>query len=115
MSDDPIDRSVFAELQDAMGADFVGELVGTFFEEAPGMLAELKTAVETGAPDTFRRAAHSIKSNASIFGAQQLAELARQMEISGLRPAPAETSAQVSALKAEYDRMVTTLKDLQNG
>ena len=115
MSDSPIDQSVFAELQDAMGADFVGELVVTFLGEAPGMLADLKTAAETGEPDTFRRAAHSIKSNASIFGALGLAELARQMEISGFDPDPAVTSAQIAALNAEYDRVATTLKDLQNG
>ena len=114
MSDSPIDRSVFAELQDAMGSDFVGELVTTFFDEAPGMLADIKAAAETGEPDAFRRAAHSIKSNASIFGAKKLAELARQMEISGLEPDPAESSVQVAALNAEYERAAATLNDLQH-
>ncbi len=39
---DPIDRAVFDELKDTAGADFVVELVGTFFEEAPQMLGELR-------------------------------------------------------------------------
>jgi hypothetical protein len=51
MSDTPdtIDRSVFAELQAAAGADFVVELVQTFFEEAPQMIAELRAAHAAGA------------------------------------------------------------------
>jgi hypothetical protein len=35
---DPIDRAAFAELQSTAGADFVVELVQTFFEEAPPMI-----------------------------------------------------------------------------
>ena len=34
-----IDRSTFSELQETAGADFVAELVGTFLDEAPRMLA----------------------------------------------------------------------------
>jgi len=111
MTESPIDQSVFAELQDAMGSDFIAELVTTFLDEAPGILAELKTAAETGEQDNFRRAAHSLKSNANIFGAYELAELARQMEISGLEPDP----AQIDVLSAEYKRTASTLKDLLDG
>ena len=110
MTEGPIDRSVFADLQDAMGADFVEELVTTFLDEATSMLAELKSAADSGEQDTFRRAAHSLKSNANIFGAHKLAELARQMEISGLKPEP----AQIDVLNAEFKRTATTLKELQD-
>ena len=41
-----IDTGVFAELQAATGADFVVELVDTFAEELPGMLGELRAALE---------------------------------------------------------------------
>ena len=43
-----IDLATFAELQDTAGADFVAELVGTFLEEAPAMLAELRDALAAG-------------------------------------------------------------------
>lgn len=36
-----------------------------------------------GAAESFRRTAHSIKSNASTFGATRLAEMARALEIGG--------------------------------
>ncbi len=115
MSDSPIDDAIFGEFQDVMGAEFVGELVTTFFDEAPAMLAELKTAADVGDKDQFRRAAHSIKSNASIFGALGLAEQARQMEINELDPGADDTEAEIDRLVAEYQRAAKTLTELING
>ena len=108
---DLIDRTVFADLQDAAGADFVVELVATFAEEAPGMLRELQDAFGAGAAERFRRAAHSIKSNSQTFGAQRLAEMARTLELGGL---PAD-GAPVQALADELDRTLAALKDLARG
>ena len=67
-----IDPATFAELQDTAGAEFVAELVDTFLEEAPGMLAELRSARAEGDAERFRRAAHSLKSNSHTFGALSL-------------------------------------------
>ncbi len=79
-----IDPHTFDELQANAGADFVAELVDTFAEEAPALLAEMRTALADGAAERFRRAAHSLKSNSSTFGATRLAELARELELGGL-------------------------------
>jgi histidine phosphotransfer protein HptB len=76
----PIDGDVFAELQDSAGADFVVELVDAFADEAPGLLAAMRTALAGGDVATFRRAAHSLKSNGQTFGAGEFAALAREME-----------------------------------
>ncbi len=100
MADTVIDPAIFAELQEAAGADFVGELIATFLEEAPQMLAELRTAQAAGSADGFRRAAHSIKSNANTFGALRLGEMARVLELGGL----VTDAAPVDALEAEYAR-----------
>ena len=81
-----IDPHTFDELQANAGADFVIELVDTFAEEAPGLLAELRSALAAGAAERFRRAAHSLKSNSSTFGATGLADLARTLELGGLPP-----------------------------
>ena len=69
MATDVIDASTFAELQDTAGAEFVAELVGTFLEEAPQMLAELRKARAAARDERFRREAHSLKSNCNTFGA----------------------------------------------
>lgn len=81
-----IDPHTFDALQANAGADFVIDLVDTFAEEAPQLLAELRDAFATRAGERFRRAAHSIKSNASTFGATRLASMARALELDGIPP-----------------------------
>jgi HPt (histidine-containing phosphotransfer) domain-containing protein len=111
MNDDPIDAATFAELQDTAGAEFVGELVGTFLEEAPQMLAELRAAMAEASADKFRRAAHSLKSNSNTFGALRLGEMARELELGGLITA----AAPIDALQAEYNRVAAALQELSRG
>ena len=106
-----IDMLTFTELQETAGADFVAELVGTFLEEAPRMLAELRRALAAQSPDTFRRAAHSLKSNSNTFGASRLAEMARELELGGLVTGPAP----LDALEAEYQRVARALTELCRG
>ena len=105
----PIDMTVFAELQEAVGAEFVTELVGTFLEEAPAMLAVLHSSHAAGAADPFRRAAHSLKSNSQTFGAMKLAEAARALELGGLAAADAQALGQLQAL---YSRSAQALQAL---
>jgi len=108
MPDQIIDRFVFDELSTNTGADFVQELVETFAEEAPGLLAQMWDAQSTGAADPFRRAAHSLKSNALTFGAVRLGELARDLEQGGL-PAPGHS---LMHLRDALDEAVQALKVL---
>jgi HPt (histidine-containing phosphotransfer) domain-containing protein len=111
MTEPTIDLPTFTELQEAAGAAFVTELVGTFLEEAPTMLAELRSAQGAGAAETFRRAAHSLKSNSHTFGATRLGELARELELGGLI---ADTGP-LDALEAEYRRVAAALTELCRG
>lgn len=103
-----IDRATFAELQANAGAEFVAELVGTFAEEAPQILAEMRSAHGAGAAERFRRAAHSLKSNSNTFGATRLADMARTLELGGL---PTD-AAPVDALQSEFERTVAALAEL---
>ena len=106
-----IDPATFAELQDTAGDEFVAELVGTFLEEAPQMLAELRTAQAGGSAEQFRRVAHSIKSNAKTFGALHLGEMARKLELGGL----VAEAAPLDELEAEYAQVAAALKELTRG
>ena len=115
MSEQPIDLTVYAELQATTGAAFVVDLVDTFLEEAPGMLAELRAARAEGDADRFRRAAHSLKTNANIFGAVSLAARARELELAGLDAEPARQEAALTVLEAEHARAAAALKGLRNG
>jgi CheY-like chemotaxis protein len=53
--------------------EFVAELVDALLREAPGLLQTLRGA-------DARRAAHTLKSNARVFGATALAELCQELE-----------------------------------
>lgn len=107
-----IDMTVFEELRDTAGADFVAELVGTFLEEAPLLLAELREAHAAGVAQRFQRAAHSLKSNAHTFGGAELGGLARELELGGLDSASDE---RLQALDAAWQRTAAALKELQHG
>ncbi len=115
MADIVVDAAVFAELRAATGTEFAAELVTTFLEEAPGMLADLRSAHAKRDAERFRRAAHSLKSNASTFGAVTLASLARALELAGPAADAAAAITSLDALEAEYKRAATALKDIAHG
>ena len=115
MTADPIDIAVFRELQDTAGADFVVDLVGTFLEEAPAMLAELRAARAGADAERFRRAAHSLKSNSMAFGATTLGRLARALELKGLDADPATDDAAIAAIDVAYADAAAMLKELARG
>ena len=106
-----IDNTIFAELQDAAGAEFVTELVDTFLEEAPVMLAELRSALAAQQADTFRRVAHSLKSNCNTFGATRLGAMARDLEAGGM----AGGAAPLDVLEAQYKLVAADLQELSRG
>ena len=115
MPESIIDPAIFAELQDSAGADFAMELVDTFLDEAPGMLAALHDAAAQGDADSFRRAAHSLKSNSQTFGATQLGVLARDLELGGLGALGDGAGAALERLNAAYQQAAAALKALCHG
>ena len=115
MNESVIDKTVYADLEHTAGAEFVAELVDTFLEEAPGMLAELRSARADAHVERFRRTAHSLKSNGNTFGASKLAALARELELKGLDADPARDLAALDALEVEYARVAVALKALRDG
>lgn len=108
-----IDAATFAELQDTAGADFVSELVDTFLEEAPTLLADLEAARAAGDAAVLQRTAHSLKSNANTFGAFAFGQMARDFELGGLAVAP--DAAALQPLRDAYAQVAAALKGLQHG
>jgi histidine phosphotransfer protein HptB len=112
MTQPTIDVATFEELKATAGDDFVRELVDTFLVEAPAMLDELRAAYAAGNADTFRRAAHSLKSNANTFGALTLARFAKHLELGGIGPVSEANGAPLEALEFEYARVAKALTEL---
>ena len=112
MSEPTIDPATFAALKDMAGSEFADELVDTFFEEAPGMLDDLRASVSPPDAERFRRAAHSLKSNSMTFGALPLGAMAKSLELGGI---DTSTSSTLDALEAEYARVVDALTAMRHG
>lgn len=106
-----IDRAALVILSDSVGEDFVGELIDTFEEEAPDLFAAMRQAQVAGDADGFRRAAHSLKSNANTFGAMRLAEGARELETMA-RANDLNVGGRLDNLEVEYKKAVAELKSL---
>ena len=109
-----IDVTTFNELKQMSGEDFINELIDTFLEDAPKIIAEIKSGLATNNADTFRRAAHSLKSNAATFGASHLAALAKDLEMLGKENKLHETGDRLKALDEAYMSVHSELKDLKS-
>lgn len=110
-----IDLAVYRELQATAGADFVAELVDTFLQEAPAMLADLRSASATADAARFRRVAHSLKSNSHTFGATALGAQARALEVNGIEGDHARGQAAIDELEATYAEAAAALRELRHG
>jgi HPt (histidine-containing phosphotransfer) domain-containing protein len=76
------------------------------------MLDELRLAYASGDADTFRRAAHSLKSNGNTFGALTLGRLAKNLELGGMAPVREANGAPLDELEFEYARVAKALAEL---
>jgi HPt (histidine-containing phosphotransfer) domain-containing protein len=110
-SEPVIDIAAYRELEESAGAEFAAELVATFLEEAPSMLAELRAAHAASDAGTFRRVAHSIKSNGATFGAISLSNLARELEHGGLP----NGTVPLDELDAACEQASSALRKLADG
>jgi HPt (histidine-containing phosphotransfer) domain-containing protein len=107
-----IDRSVLEALSDSVGEDFVEELIDTFIEDGPGMFYEMQQALSVADADSFRRAAHSLKTNAATFGAMELAEKAKELETMA-RENKLDIGNRLELLEETFEEVAEELKSLK--
>ena len=107
-----IDRATFDELKQMSGEDFINELIDAFLEEVPNMISQMHSALETQDVETFRRNAHSLKSNANTFGAAELGTLARELEMMG-RENNLNIGNRLEDLKEEYKNVAEVLREMR--
>ncbi len=82
--DDAIDAAAFrAKVSEMVGApdpEFERELISEFLDGLPALVASIETAGDTADADLLRRACHTLKSHAAIFGAARLEDQCRRLE-----------------------------------
>ena len=109
-----IDEKTFAELKQMSGAEFINELIDTFLDDSPRLIEEMESTLKVKNADSFRRAAHSLKSNAATFGAGELFELAKELEMLGKENKLDETGDRLKALQESYESVREELSELRS-
>lgn len=89
---------------------FVQEIIGTFMLDAPVLLNNLVEAYERDDVERFLRSAHSLKSNAAIFGACEFIQLAAELESMGLNHQIDAAGEKVKVLVESYPELERSLK-----
>jgi HPt (histidine-containing phosphotransfer) domain-containing protein len=107
-----IDKATFEELKQISGADFINELIDVFLEDAPQMIQNMQSAVAAGDIESFRRNAHSLKSNAYTFGATELGALAKELELMG-KQSNLDVGSRLAILNEAFVKVVEELKGLR--
>ncbi|HUE99609.1 MAG TPA: Hpt domain-containing protein [Anaerolineales bacterium] len=107
-----IDKATFEELKQMSGADFINELIDAFLEDAPQMIQSMETALEAKDVESFRRNAHSLKSNANTFGALELGVLAKELEFMG-KENNLDVGHRLEVLKEAFGKVTEELKELR--
>jgi len=107
-----IDPATFDELKQMSGADFIGELIDAFLDDAPGMIQNMESALANKDIESFRRNAHSLKSNANTFGALELAGLAKELE-SMARENNLDIGNRLEVLKEAFGKVAEELRGMR--
>ena len=109
-----IDQATIDILLDSVGGDkeFLAELMQDFFVDAPGQISNMKEAFINKDADSFRRAAHSMKSNAASFGALHLSELCKELDKIGKSGDITSVEIKVAEVEKQYQLVKTTLQEI---
>jgi CheY-like chemotaxis protein/HPt (histidine-containing phosphotransfer) domain-containing protein len=107
-----VDASVLARLAESMGGDdaFVAELIEQFVTDSPALVKAARQGLEAGDADEVRRAAHTLKSNAATFGANELADRSSRLEAAARAGELGEGPAQIDAIDDELERVHAALR-----
>jgi GAF domain-containing protein/CheY-like chemotaxis protein/HPt (histidine-containing phosphotransfer) domain-containing protein len=108
----PVDASVLARLAESMGGDdaFVAELIEQFVTDSPTLVKAARHGLESGDADEVRRAAHTLKSNASTFGANELADRSSRLETAAKAGRLDDGPARIQAIDEELERVHAALR-----
>jgi CheY-like chemotaxis protein/HPt (histidine-containing phosphotransfer) domain-containing protein len=107
-----VDPEALTRLVASVGGDpdFVAELLDEFGVDSPKMLGEARDGLASGDADVVRRAAHTLKSNASTFGAVTLSSLCAELEVAAKEGVLAGASELLSRIESEYELVIAELR-----
>ena len=111
-TDEIINDATFAGLLDSLGGDvdFLSELAEAYLASSPELFASMRQAIATGKAPALQRAAHSLKTGSTSFGALAFAAQCKEMEELGKLSALDEARAKYGALDTAYAGVMEALE-----
>jgi HPt (histidine-containing phosphotransfer) domain-containing protein len=111
-----ITQAALDNLREIAGGDdsLLAELIDTFFDEAPSLLAEMRQGLQAMQPEALQRAAHSLKSNSADFGAMRLSNLCKELEAMGKAGILEGAAERIAEAAAEYAKVKDALETRRN-
>ena len=97
----------------ARGAESAVSLIDTFLDHAAAQLASLRQAVQLHEAEDARREAHTLKSNAAVFGATALEAMCRELERAAEADALDRGADLVPRITSELERVTRELERIR--
>ena len=110
MSQPVLDTATLDQLIANTDRDFAAELVTTFLDDSPRLLADMRQALAEASAPNFQRAAHSLKSNSASLGALGLSAQAKELEMIGRAGKLDGVGDRLDKLAATYAEVEAALK-----
>ena len=98
---------------ESVGGDeaMLRELAEMFFAECPKLMQQIREHIAGADGPELRRAAHTLKGSAHVFGAEATAEAAHRLEEIGREEAFADAEAALALLEDEVARLLPVLRE----
>jgi HPt (histidine-containing phosphotransfer) domain-containing protein len=106
-----LDPAALGDLLSMLGGEFayLEEIIDSFLEDAPQLLAELEAAIKDGDSSGVRRLAHSLKSNGTDLGANTFTNLCKEMEMLGRSGKLTSSAGLAERITAEFGEVESAL------
>ena len=97
---------------ESVGGDeaMLRELAEMFFAECPKLMEQIREHIASADGPELRRAAHTLKGSAHVFGAEEAAEAAHRLEEIGREEAFADAAEALALLEDEVARLLPALR-----
>ena len=108
-----LDAKALQALRDMLGEDarqLLSEVIDSYLEEAPQLLAAMKAAIDSGDGAALRLAAHTLKSSSATIGATRFSSLCKELEALGKRGSTSASPAWEQQLQQEYENVKRALQ-----
>jgi CheY-like chemotaxis protein/HPt (histidine-containing phosphotransfer) domain-containing protein len=115
-SEPVIDRAKLNDLLQMTGGEraFLAEMIDSFLETTPDLLAQLSRSLKQGDAAAFRLAAHTLKSGSADFGAISLSRLCARLEDMGKEGTLEGAADLVVQVEAIYNRVKPALEAVRD-